>query len=182
MVPNARVVASTLLSALLASSCTASTGDETAMLAVHSVDEAIDSVEAVYGAPAAFYEINATEDGVNLFISTSTPDGEAAVLQARFTESNGLVVAGDPVEAEGSVFTGDAVDFDETAVLAQALEELSTSTARAFIITAAGDVDPGAVGDATRVEYRLVMESRRGGRLVVLLSGDGSILGSDISE
>lgn len=149
-------------------------------LAIDVIDEAIAAVDDHFGLQAEFYEINATSDGVNLFVSTIGTDSNSAVVQARFTSSEGLVVADEAVPSDGPVFRGTAVDFDPSSIIDTAIAELSTAQPRVFIITAASDSTNEP--DGGRVSYRLIMESQRGGRLVVFLDARGTILGSDVID
>lgn len=153
---------------------------ESGTLAIDLIDDAIAAVDDHFGSATDFYEINATADGVNLFVSTTGDDARPAVVQARYTSADGLVVADEAAPAEGSVFSGSAVDFDPKTIIERAVGQLSSAEPQVFIITAASD-GSGAI-DTSVATYRLVMESRRGGRLVVFLGRDGTILGSDFVE
>lgn len=169
----ARLVA--VLPVLVVTACSSeSTGD---LPALDLIDDAIAAVDEHFGTPSDFYEINATADGVNLFVSAPIDEETAGVLQARYTADEGLVVSDEVLPSEGAVFAGTAVDFDPATIIVDAIEQLSTAQPRVFIIT-------GSPGDSqrTRVAYRLVLESQRGGRLVVFLDRDGTILGSDLLE
>ena len=150
-------------------------------LEIDLIDEAIEAVEVHFAAAQTFYEINATSDGVNLFVSVNGTDGSPSVVQARYTASGGLLVSDEAVGADGAVFARSAVDFEVDTILDAALEQLGSSRPRVFIITAAAIAD-SSQSLSERVDYRLVMESERGGRLVVLVSKDGSILGSDVID
>jgi hypothetical protein len=149
-------------------------------LAIDGIDDAISAVGEHFDADVDFYEINATSDGVNLFVSTTGADGSPAVVQARFTRDGGLVVADESVPADGPVFRGSAVEFDSASIIETAIEELSTAEPRMFIVTAFGDAASSSPSD--RVSYRLIMESQRGGRLVVFLDSRGTVLGSDVMD
>jgi hypothetical protein len=59
-------------------------------LAIDDIDEAISAVGEHFDADVDFYEINATSDGVNLFVSWTGADESPAVVQARFTRAGGL--------------------------------------------------------------------------------------------
>ena len=149
-------------------------------LAIEEIGEAISAVGDRFGADVDFYEINATSDGVNLFVSTIGADASPAVVQARFTRAGGLVVADEAVPAEGPSFRGSAVDFDSTSIIEDATSQLSTAQPRMFIITAVDDA--ANIAPNERVSYRLIMESQRGGRLVVLLDSQGTVLGTDVLD
>lgn len=156
----------------LSSGC--SDSPESEGLEVDLVDDAIRAVDEFYSQDSAFYEINATSDGVNLFVSTTMDGSVPAVVQARFTSSDGLVVADEALPSDGPTFQGSAVDFDSSSVLDAAVSQLSSSTPRVFIITSSSD--------SSSILYRLVMESQRGGKLAVLLTADGTILGTDVLD
>ncbi|MFM8857963.1 MAG: hypothetical protein ACKOI2_12350 [Actinomycetota bacterium] len=160
--------------------CSSETESNSESLAIDAIDEAISAVAEHFDADVDFYEINATSDGVNLFVSTTAADETSAVVQARFTRAGDLVVAEESVPAEGPVFRGSAVDFDSASILETAISELSTAQPRMFIITAVSDGANSTPSD--QVSYRLIMESQRGGRLVVFLDSRGTVLGSDVID
>lgn len=178
-VRNAMLISVAAAAMATCSSCSSETQAET--LPIDLIDEAIVAVDGHFAAESSFYEINVTPDGVNLFVSVAGPQGSPAVVQARYTSARGLVVAEESVEANGGVFAGSAVDFEVETMLNAALEQLSSTSPRVFIITA-GPTSESETQVSERVDYRLVMESERGGRLVVLLARDGSILGSDVID
>lgn len=150
---------------------------------VELIDDAITAVDEHFSATSNFYEINATSDGVNLFVSTTIDGGLPGVVQARYTATDGLVVADDALPSDGEVFRGDAVDFDPDTIIEGAIEQLSSAQPRVLVITAGSVSENSDVEtDRSRVAYRLVMESQRGGRLVVFLGPDGTILGSDVLD
>lgn len=147
-------------------------------LAIDLIDDAIAAVDDRFAGSSKFYEINATPDGVNLFISSMIDEATPGVVQARFTSAEGLVVADESVQSQGLVFDGTAVDFDSESIIESARSQLSTAQPRVFIITAVSSSDAGS--NDVDVSYRLVMESQQGGRLVIFLGRDGTILGSDV--
>lgn len=166
-----------MVAVVLVVGCSAGHSQET--LAVDQIDDAITAVEKELGAGTPFYEINATSDGVNLFIGSVDSGSGPSVVQARFTPDNGLVLADEKSPSQGSLFTAEDVDFDPATIIDEAVTQLSSSTPLAFIITASSPMNQE---DSSAVVYRLVMESERGGRLVVLLDRNGRILGSDVLE
>lgn len=163
---------------LVAVGCTS--GNPSENLAVDSIDDAIAAVDAHFGGPADFYEINATADGVNMFVATSLDGADSGVVQARYTSAKGLVVSDETLPSDGVTFSGAEVEFDPRTIIERAVGQLSSARPRAFIITAASGT--AGVSSTVGVQYRLIMESQRGGRLVVFLGSDGSILGSDLLD
>lgn len=163
---------------LVFSGCTSGGPDGT--LEIDLIDEAISAVDAHFGEESSFYEINATSDGVNLFVSRSDPDADPTVVQARYTSADGLVISDTATPSQGSVFSGSAVEFDPKTIVERAVGELASAEPKVFIITAAANSEEDT--SDVSVSYRLVMESQRGGRLVVFLGRDGTILGSDLME
>lgn len=165
----------TLASVLM--SCSSSSEPST-RLPVELVDDALRVAEEKFGDGTQFFEINVTDVGVNLFVRTHGDSGESSVQSARYTTSGELFVSTDRLAADGPVFVADDVDFDEGTITLAAERELPNSTPEMLIITASAAID----GAPSAVEYRVVMNSERGGRLIVLLSRDGRILGSDFAE
>lgn len=178
--PLARMSVAAVLVGCSLSGC--ASDDRPSALVIDLIDEAIAAVEERFGGEVSFYEINATSDGVNLFVSTQNAESTPAVVQARYTSDGELVVAEEPVPAQGAVFDGSAVEFDPRTILERAVGQLSSSTPQVFIITASASSSAPTSDTDNGITYRLVMESQRGGRLIVLLGRDGSILGSDVVD
>lgn len=132
---------------------------------VGRIDDAVFAVESFYQAPQEFFEISATDEVVSVIVAVDDA-GEAE--QAFWTIDDGLV---DPVPLgpmDRPTFRSGDLDFDPDDVLDQLREELPDSEIVDFAVTGAGD---GAVVYDARVR------SEQGGVLLVLLSGDGRILG-----
>ena len=117
------------------------------------------------GGPQQYFEINATDLLVNLFVAV-----EDGAQVKPFVFLQGELNSRDPQPAEGNTFAGDAVDFDPQRVTSCVLDELPDSTATAFEIIGGAN---GTVG------YSLVLASSSGGQLVVAVNGDGQILSVD---
>lgn len=149
-------------------------------LAVNSIASALEAAIDLLGAEVRFLEIDAVADGINLYISKPGVGGTAQMVQARFTSERGLVVADEGTAVEGPTFGARDVDFDTDTILASALEQLPSSQPLSFSITAAVGETATSSAAHSAVVYRLVMESPRGGRLSILLSRAGDILGTDI--
>ena len=133
---------------------------------VDRIDDAITAVETFYGAPQDYLEISATESLVSLIVST---DGGAAAEQAFWSPDDGLVEPVPVASVDRPTFLGGDVDLRPDGVLDQLRAELPESQILDFAITGAGE---GAVVYDARVR------SEQGGVLLVLLDGDGRILGA----
>lgn len=140
-------------------------GDEGGPL-VDRIDDAIFAVESHYEAPQDFFEISATESVVSVIVAV---DGGPAAEQAFWSLDDGLV---DPVPVapvDRPTFRSGDLDFRPGRVLDQVREELPNSQIVDFAVTAASD---GVV------VYDARLQSEQGGMLLVLLDGDGRILGA----
>lgn len=133
---------------------------------VERIDDAIVAVESHYEAPADFVEISATQSVVSLIVAV---DDGAGTEQAFWSPDDGLVEPV-PVATDGRpTFRSDALDFRPDRMFDQLRDELPNSEIVDFAITGAGD---GAV------VYDARLQSEQGGVLLVLLDGDGRILGA----
>jgi hypothetical protein len=139
-------------------------------LRVDLIDDAVAAVEAELGGPQQYFEINATPDLVNLYVAN---DDAAEATSYVYRPDGSLDPPIGPAAAEGETFGADAIEVDEGSVLDDVLAELAESIALAFAVTGTGD---GAV------QYQVLLQSLRGGRLAVYVDGDGAILGSDVLE
>lgn len=133
---------------------------------VDRIDDAIFAVESYYQAPQDFIEISATESVVSVIVAR---DDGATAEQAFWSVEDGLV---DPVEIpaiDRPTFRSGDLDFRPDRVLDQVRDELPNSEIVDFAVTGGGN---GAV------LYDARLQSERGGVLLVLLDGDGRILGA----
>ena len=151
-------------------------------LGVSRIAPAIDAVRQELGVEPFFFEINSTADGVNLFIATtatgSSSDGPPnAVIQGRFTDEDGLVLADERLEASGAVFGAGDVEVDPTRILDRIRAELPSSTPLMFVLTAGASDGSSAVVPVVR---RVIIESERGGRFAVFVDDAGGIIGTDV--
>jgi hypothetical protein len=144
--------------------------DDDPALRVDLVDDAVAAVEAELGGPQQYFEINATPDLVNLYVAD---DAAARATSYIYRPDGTLDPPVGPGAAEGETFGADAIDVDEGSVLDDVLAELSESVPLAFAITGTA---------AGAVQYQVILQSLRGGRLAVYVGGDGTILGSDVLE
>lgn len=182
-----RISAVTCVLMPLVFGCSSGDGENGDRPALHLIGPAIAAVVAEVDPEARFFEINATVDGVNLFIAVPNVDvaaqpGTYGVVQARFTSDDGLVVSKDVLPAQGSVFRAGDVDFVPESITRSVEEELPSSRARALIMTATDLPSEASDGGTALIDYTIVMESERGGRLMVHVSRDGAILGSDLPD
>ena len=162
--PTARFGVVAIVATVATALAGCASGDEGGPL-VDRIDDAIFAVETHYQAPQDFFEISATETVVSVIVAV---DGGPAAEQAFWSRDDGLV---DPVAIapmDRPTFRSGDLDFRPGRVLAQVRDELPNSDIVDFAITAASD---GVV------VYDARMQSELGGTLLVLLDGDGRILG-----
>lgn len=131
---------------------------------VGRIDEALDAVESYYGAPQDYYEVSATADFVEVIVATQGGDE-----QVFWAVDDGLSQPVPIDVPDRAVFGRGGIDFDPDEVLGRLDDELPDSEIIDFAVTAAG---------SGSVIYDARMQSRQGGVLLVLLAGDGTILGA----
>lgn len=170
-------------------------------LGIDLIEPAIAAVRQAQGVEPAFFEINSTADGVNLFIAASrsgnaeTPD---AVIQGRYTSDGGLVLADELLDASGPIFTAINLNLSAESLVGQVVAELKNAIPLMFVLSAAtvnapsggGSSSEGITGDpdsdellaGQEVVRRVILESERGGRLAVFVDGDGNILGTEVLD
>jgi hypothetical protein len=145
-------------------SVSACDGDEQqAGVLVDRVDDALEAVEAVYGSSQDYIEVTATQDVVSVIVAGVGP------AEQLFWTVDGAVT--DPVDVgpiDRPTFGAEAVDFDPDRILDRLRDELPNSEIVDLAVT--GDGAGGAIYDAR-------VRSSQGGTLLVLLAGDGRILG-----
>jgi hypothetical protein len=134
-------------------------------LRVDLIDQAIQAVEAELGGPQHYFEINATELLVNLFVALD--DGTSV---RPFVFLQGELNSTEPDTAQGNTFASDSLEFDPQKVTSCVADELPSSTASAFEIIAGPDGS---------ISYSLVVDSSVGGQLVVAVNGEGRVLSVD---
>ena len=150
-------------------------------LRVDLIRAALDEVHATGADALGYFEVNATNKVVNLFVATDldgipNSDGKPdAVEQFVYLPTGELQGPAEPLGANGPTFAADEVDFDAERVLEKVLTELPTSTPSMFVITSAGSTEV----ESDRVEYRVTLLSGAGGELSVLVSGSGEVIGTD---
>ena len=150
------------LALVVLSSC----GSDKETLLVSDIDDAVAAVAEVLGKTPEFYEINATPTLVNLFAA----DGKGNAVN--FVYENGELDQETSVApADGESFPAEGMSFSGK-VFARVEKELPESILRAFSII--GDHPNGGV------QYRVVLQSDRGGQFAVFVEPTGKILGTDV--
>ncbi len=144
----------------------ASCGSNKEALLVSDIDNAVAAVSKVLGKTPEFYEINATPTLVNLFAS----DGHGNAINFVF-EKGKLAQETSVAPADGESFSAQGMVFSSN-VFHRVHKELPDSILRAFSII--GDNPNGGV------QYRVVLQSDRGGQLAVFVDPTGKILGTDV--
>jgi hypothetical protein len=147
-----------VVDSLVTSACTP--GDP--VLAVDEIPDAVAAVEAELGGPQRYFEINATEVLVNLFVAS--PDGTKVTPYAF---AAGQLSSKDAFEAQGNTFEASALEIDPQLVSSCIAGQLPTSAQDLFIIE-------GGAGGAVR--YTILTTSANGGQLLVEVGGDGAVL------
>lgn len=151
--------------ALLPAECPAA-GDQS--LAVDQIAPAIAAVEAELGGPQEYFEVNAADVVVNLFVAGTAADGSSTVTPYAF--SRGELTAQPASSADGNRFAAAAVRIDPQRVLSCLVEQLPSSVLTAFVVEG---------GPNGAVRYSVVVASEQGGQLVVEVSGSGQVLSVD---
>ncbi|MEY4230927.1 MAG: hypothetical protein RLZZ362_1776 [Actinomycetota bacterium] len=149
------------LDSLVTSAC--APGDP--VLVIDEIPDAVAAVEAELGGPQRYFEINATELLVNLFVAS--PDGTKATPYAY---AAGQLSSKDTFDAQGNTFEASALDVDPQLVSSCVAGQLPTSSQDLFIVE-------GGAGGAVR--YTILTTSTNGGQLLVEVGGDGTVLSVD---
>ena len=134
---------------------------------VAEISPAIAAVEAELGGPQDYFEINATTQLVNVFVST---DGGATATAYVYLEGHLQPPAPPRDVAGGATFRADAVDFDADAIFTGILDELDDAAITQFVVV-------GGSGGA--VQYSAFVTSSAGGVLDVILGPDGTVISVD---
>jgi len=141
-------------------------GSSKEALSVSDIDNAVEAVAEVLGKSPKFYEINATPTLVNLFAA----DGKGNAINFVFEEGK-LAQETSVAPAQGESFSAAEMSFSSK-VYKRVQKELPESILRAFSVI--GDNPTGGV------QYRVVLQSDRGGQLAVFVDPTGKILGTDV--
>ena len=139
---------------------------QTPTLRVDLIDDAIAAVERERGGPQRYYEINATESLVNLFVA-GDETGEETGEVVPYTYVGGELSAQDPqTGAQGSTFEAARVQFDPSKVTSCVGAALPDATIQAFDVL-------GGPGGA--VQYSIIARSQVGGQLVAVVDAQGNV-------
>jgi hypothetical protein len=131
---------------------------------VDQIAPAIEALEASLGRPVEYYEVNADARLVNLFVATD--DGATATPYVYLDGE--LQPPAPPLEVStGSTFVAAGVEFDPDRVLAGVAGELDPTTLTRFVVVA---------GPGGEVRYEVLVQSRQGGSLAVVVGPDGAVL------
>jgi hypothetical protein len=128
---------------------------------VDLIEPAVEAIESERGGEVEFFEISATLDQVDAIVR----DGEQGVLY-RY-DGNRLSGPVEPRPDTRQTFTSDAIDIEPDKLFDRVTDELADAAVVDFAIHVDGGV---VVNDAT-------LATDRGGVMLVLLGGDGTIGG-----
>lgn len=129
------------------------------------IDDAITALEDKLGGPQQYFEINATSQLVNLFVSLN---GDKLVQPWVYLD--GELSSTEPHDATGFSFAKSALDFDPDKVLSHLEAELPQSRPDVFFIEG---------GQGGIVRYSVTVTSSKGGQLVVVVGPDGAVKSVD---
>jgi len=133
---------------------------------VEQIAPAIAALEAELGGPQQYFEVNATAQLVNLWVSLN----DGAVAQPWVYLDGELSSKEGQPGASGYTFAAEQIEFDPALVMSKVAEELPSATIDSFHVF-------GAKGGA--VVYHLLVTSDKGGVLEVAVGADGAVLSVD---
>lgn len=143
---------------LVMSACTP--GDP--VLVIDAIPDAVAAVEAELGGPQRYFEINATEVLVNLFVASSD-----STKATPYAYAAGQLNSEEAFDAQGNTFEASALEIDPQLVSSCIAGQLPASSQDLFIVE-------GGAGGAVR--YTILTTSTNGGQLLVEVGGDGAVL------
>jgi len=171
-----------LLTSALLISCASGPSSADIELGIDDIEPAVEAVRQQLGSEPAFFEINSTADGVNLFIAVNRSGNSGpfdGVIQGRYTQAGGLVLSEERLEASGPIFAATNLNLQSDRLVGKVVDELKSSKPLMFVLTAV-IADAGTVQDDSPLVRRIIMESERGGRLGVFVDEEGNIYGTEI--
>lgn len=157
-----------VVAALVGTACGGS-DDAAVRPALDQIAPAIAAVDAELGGPQQYFEVNATPQLVNLFVSSTNAIG-ATIMTPYVYVGDELAPAGESTPADGATFVATAATFDADTVLDQVGEELPDSDIPLFTIV-------GGPGGA--VQFSADVQSERGGTMTVVIGPDGAVQSVD---
>ncbi len=169
----------TMLALLLVASCGSSandSGDIEGRPLLSEISRGVEALESRVGSGLEYFEISADLTGVTLILAeheiTSTGE-EVATYATPYRWSDGVLSeTGDSQTAEGETFFASEIDFDPNRIFSNIDRELDAPVIVDFVIQGAG---------SGGVTYDVSIANDLGGGLLVLLRGDGEILGVQAS-
>ncbi|MEI6497122.1 MAG: hypothetical protein WCO88_10665 [Actinomycetota bacterium] len=138
-------------------------------LMVDQIAPAIAAVEAKLGGPQQYFEINAADVVVNLFV-VSNGEGTAPSNVTPYAFAKGQLTAGGVLQGNGVSFTADKVVFEPKRVLSCVAAELPASKPEVFSVVA---------DEAGATHLSVTVVSPQGGRLAIDVDGKGRVLSVD---
>ena len=142
---------------------------------VDEIPVAIDAVSDLIGPDVdlEFFEVSADRSGVTVVLAETAVDADSGTTQGQFAtsyrwESGTLSQIGDTVAAEGATFLGSAVAIDSDVIFSGVIRDLDDPELVDLAVQGTGD--GGVVIDIS-------IENSKGGRLLVLVNEQGTVLG-----
>ena len=143
---------------------------------VGEIPAAVADLEAEVGSDLEYFEISADLGGVTLILAETAVESSGETLGMFATtyrwEKGEITTDGETLPAEGATFQASAIDLDPETLFERIDAELSVPVIADVAIQGTGT--GSTVIDATVV-------NDKGGTLLVLLAGDGRILGVQAS-
>ncbi len=129
---------------------------------VGEISTAIAALEAQLGAPQEYFEINATSQLINIWVSLN-----GGTIAQPWVWLDGVLTSREGQPAQGARFVAAALTFDPARLLATVAAQLPMSALDAVEIVGGAD---GAV------QYTVVATSQEGGQLLVVVGPDGAVV------
>lgn len=143
---------------------------------VSEIPAAVEALEAKLGSDLEYFEVSADLVGVSLILAETAVESSGEIMGMFATtyrwEAGKLTTDDETLPAEGATFRSSVIDLEPENLFGSIDEELSTPVIVDVAIQGTGT--GSTVIDATVV-------NEKGGTLLVLLSGDGRILGVQAS-
>jgi len=132
---------------------------------IDAIGVAMKALDAKLGGPQQYFEVNATSQLVNLFVSLDN----GSVAQP-WVYLDGALSSTEGQPASGGTFAAASVDFDPKVVLAPLLTQMPGITIESFYIHGDGQGN---------VLYGVLAQSAKGGGLDIVVGADGAVKSVD---